>query len=445
MKNRIKSFLFFPKKFYQNKILNPNSLIFTHKKETDKYQKSLSRMKRPDDIMCVPMTDEIDFTPGLKYFTPNKNEFIFLTKANNKVIRNTEIETMCPTDCWTEMVIPFDNSEILRDNYRLLHTNTIRSGKLMELLDYFSARVAYKYVNFNSKQNVYTLVTASVDKFEVLKKVTLNKSLVITAYPTWNSESSIEIRIDLSQRDSSVESIQDDNDIFLGSAYFLYVARDAKDYTKKKRVPKLVSGCDMSETEVEKTKLRLEIGEQNKLERILSSKTNLGLIPPTIEESQYLHDIFNDYKQNPSKYKPMIDTKMEKNLLLQSQSQNIHGKLFGGYIMRMALELGFVTAYIHLGCKNPPELICVDRVNFHRPAEIGSIGLFQAMVCFVYEQLIHVSVECYNYKGRDKLLTTTIDLTYVSECQNQLVIPTLYENGLKLLEGKRKMERLFLY
>ena len=113
--------------------------------------------------------------------------------------------------------------------------------------------------------------------------------------------------------------------------------------------------------------------------------------------------------------------------------------------MRMALELGFVTAYLHSGCVVPPELLCVDRVNFLKPAEIGSIGLFQAMVCFVYEELIHVSVECYNYKGRDKILTTTIDLTYLSKCENPLVVPTLYENGAKFLEGKRKMERLFVY
>jgi acyl-coenzyme A thioesterase 9 len=222
------------------------------------------------------------------------------------------------------------------------------------------------------------------------------------------------------------------------------VSRDANNYKLKKKVPKLIPGEDMTESEVEKLKLRYELGEENKDQRIMASKINLSLNPPSVEESHYLHSIFKDHKENPGKYKPMIETRMEKNLLLQSQSQNIHGKLFGGYIMRIALELGFVTAYMHSGCKHSPELICVDRVNFWKPAEIGSVGLFQAMICFVYENLIHINVECYNYKGNEKLLTTTLDLTYFSENKNQLVIPTLYENGAKFLEGKRKMENLFL-
>ena len=437
------------RKFYQSKILDSNSLMFSHKKEIDRHQKFLSKMNPPNEISSIDYVDEIDFQPGLNYFTDDKSDFQFYSKANPKIIRNTKIESICPSDCWTQLVIPFGKNPNLASKYRLLHTNILRSGKLMELLDYFSARVAYKFVNFSAKSNEYTLVTASVDKFEIIKKFSLDKSLSISAYPTWNSDSTVEIRLDICEISCNVnkENISEMNNAatFWGSAFFLYVARDAKNYKLKKKVPKLIPSGEMPEAEIQKANLRFEIGDQNKKERLLESTRSQSLIPPSLEESLILHEIMKDSKVNPSKYKPMVDTKLEKNILLQSQAQNIHGKVFGGYIMRMALELGFVTAYHHSGCKVLPELLCVDRVNFMKPAEIGSIGLYQAMVCFVYEKLIHISVECYNYKGDEKVLTNTVDLTYLSQNENTYVFPTLYENVDKFLEGKRKMENLFVY
>ena len=36
---------------------------------------------------------------------------------------------------------------------------------------------------------------------------------------------------------------------------------------------------------------------------------------------------------------------MEKNLLLYISEKNRHGKIFGGFIMRQAYELGFLCAF----------------------------------------------------------------------------------------------------
>jgi len=143
---------------------------------------------------------------------------------------------MCPSDCWVQMVIPFDKNEKLRDRYCLLDTNTLRTGLLMELLDYFSAMIAYKYVNCSTRANIYTLVTGSVDKFEIAKKkIHFDKSLVLIGYPNWNSHSSIDVRIDLVQNSyDNINKMSNQDECFLGSSNFLYVARDSKDYSKKK-------------------------------------------------------------------------------------------------------------------------------------------------------------------------------------------------------------------
>jgi hypothetical protein len=82
--NSLKSLHKFTFKSFSLKILNPNSLIFAHKKETDKYQKFLSRMRPPFNIAKKTQEDESDFLPGLKYFTKNKEDFKFFCKSDRR-------------------------------------------------------------------------------------------------------------------------------------------------------------------------------------------------------------------------------------------------------------------------------------------------------------------------------------------------------------------------
>lgn len=41
---------------------------------------------------------------------------------------------------------------------------------------------------------------------------------------------------------------------------------------------------------------------------------------------------------------PMSQTERESTLLMHSQERNVHGKIFGGYLMRRAFEMGWLTA-----------------------------------------------------------------------------------------------------
>jgi len=213
---------------------------------------------------------------------------------------------------------------------------------------------------------------------------------------------------------------------------------------KKKFVPKLECSQEMEGEENKNASLRFELGNEKKIRRLNEASTNLKQKPPNPSESELMHSFYLNYKSEPSKFIPISETKLEKNILLHSQNMNIHGKVFGGFIMRNAIELGYCTALKHCAGENP-EIVCIDNVNFLKPAKIGSIGNYVAKVSFVHDNLINISIECYIIDKNEKILTTIVDITYLAKRDPKLVVPTLYEDSAIFIEGKRKLERLFTY
>lgn len=59
------------------------------------------------------------------------------------------------------------------------------------------------------------------------------------------------------------------------------------------------------------------------------------------------------------------DTCLQNSLMCQPQQRNIHGRIFGGFLMRRALELAFATAYSFAG--SAPCFQEVDHVDFLKP------------------------------------------------------------------------------
>lgn len=66
------------------------------------------------------------------------------------------------------------------------------------------------------------------------------------------------------------------------------------------------------------------------------------------------------------------------------QDKNLSGKIFGGYIMRLAYELGWLTSLEFLGGKFP-KCTHIDDVQFLAPVEIGTVLQLQAIVSYVDE------------------------------------------------------------
>jgi acyl-coenzyme A thioesterase 9 len=57
----------------------------------------------------------------------------------------------------------------------------------------------------------------------------------------------------------------------------------------------------------------------------------------------------------------MDATRLSNTFTSQPQNRNMHGRIFGGFLMRRAYELAFSTA--HLFCGSRPRFVQVDRVR----------------------------------------------------------------------------------
>ena len=62
------------------------------------------------------------------------------------------------------------------------------------------------------------------------------------------------------------------------------------------------------------------------------------------------------------------DTRLANSLICQPQQRNIHGRIFGGFLMHRAFELAFSTAYAFAGVR--PSFLEVDHVDFLKPVSI---------------------------------------------------------------------------
>lgn len=55
-------------------------------------------------------------------------------------------------------------------------------------------------------------------------------------------------------------------------------------------------------------------------------------------------------------------TSLSNTFVCQPQQRNMHGRIFGGFLMRRAFELGFATTYLFAGSR--PSFVRVDEVTF---------------------------------------------------------------------------------
>uniref|UniRef100_A0A2P2PKF8 Uncharacterized protein MANES_01G017700 n=1 Tax=Rhizophora mucronata TaxID=61149 RepID=A0A2P2PKF8_RHIMU len=77
------------------------------------------------------------------------------------------------------------------------------------------------------------------------------------------------------------------------------------------------------------------------------------------------------------------DTCLENSLICQPQQRNIHGRIFGGFLMRKAFELAFSNAYAFAGVA--PRFVEVDHVDFFIPVDVGNFLRFKS--CVLYTEL----------------------------------------------------------
>ncbi|KAF9784706.1 Thioesterase/thiol ester dehydrase-isomerase [Thelephora terrestris] len=353
-------------------------------------------------------------------------------------------------DSYCEVTLPFKSSPEFLEQY----TNAsggIRTGKIMEVLDSTAGSVAYKHLLGPEAETVGTIqeqgfyvVTASVDRLDVLAPIYPPlRDLRLSGHVIHTGRSSMEIVVRLIGLDDG----GNEESLMLGR--FCMVCRDVRGGSYE--VPQLTLATP-------EEKELYEIGKGFRDKRQMESRTALTRVPPTSAEAEALHSFYlkagqyeDGYIATPSHEAErvwMSDTTIEKSQLMFPQSRNAHSKIFGGYLMRLAYELGFANATLF--SRGPVRFLSLDKISFAKPVSIGSILRLRSTIIHStasgkYPAIVHVRVEANVVDVSTGLEETTNDFrfTWVVEDGPPLsrnVVPKTYEESMLWLEGRRSLD-----
>jgi len=421
------------RRFFSN-LKNEGDILLSFRKKLSALEYISSSMKVAPEQKRRLSEEEASKNRVVRAFFSGPNDVILYDHAKKEIPSDKSINS--PRNCWNQITLPLSTNVDLRNRFVRFYTNRVRIGKLLEVLDYAAANVSYLFCHSEPFSRSSTNVTLSMDNMHFFKPIFADKDLAICSYPTYNGKSTVEIRVDIYQ-DTSDKMGTD----LVGSTHFLMAAREIGTH-KAFQVPQLVFEGEDDEPGCA---LRYELGRKLQVKRKNNSNISLFKTPPSAEESVELHSIFmkNNQLKEGIDYIPLEKTTMHKNLIIHLQDRNLHGKAFGGMLMREAYEIGWLTAYSF--CKGKfPEIHHIDDVMFITPVDIGSIIKFEAKVCFTQGNLLHVGVDVIkNNPEGDKIKASELHLALVCpDSDLKPVFPEKYSEGILYLEAKRRMKGL---
>lgn len=361
----------------------------------------------------------------------------------------TELLTKTPAQSRTTIVYKFATDDILREQYRD-PWNEVRIGKLLEDLDALAGTIAVKHCSDeDSTTRPLLLVTASVDKMVLMKPLRVDTHIKIAGAVTYVGRSSIDIQIEVTQVDQdSVDSDMQSEPITL-TANFTFVARDSvtgKSASVNRLSPETEREKQLFAEGEAQDKLRKRKREEQKgvLENGMH-KFHAERLDALLAEGR----VFSDLPALADRDSILMrDTRLENSLICQPQQRNLHGRIFGGFLMHRAFELAFSTAYAFVGQR--PCFLEVDHVDFLKPVDVGDFLRFKS--CVLYTQLENkwqplVNVEVVAHVTRPELRKSEISNTFHFTFT---VGSDALENGLKIRnvvpsteeEARRILERM---
>uniref|UniRef100_A0ACD5XZS6 Uncharacterized protein n=1 Tax=Avena sativa TaxID=4498 RepID=A0ACD5XZS6_AVESA len=361
----------------------------------------------------------------------------------------TELLTKTPAQSRTTIVYKFAADDILREQYRD-PWNQVRIGKMLEDLDALAGTIAVKHCSDeDSTTRPLLLVTASVDKMVLMKPIRLDTDVRIAGAVTYVGRSSIDIQIEVTQVDQDSVGSDRQSDPIALTANFTFVARDSvtgKSAPVNRLSPETERETQLFEEGEAQDKLRKKKREEQKgmhgnvLHKFNAEAERLNAL---LAEGR----VFSDLPALADRDSILMkDTRLETSLICQPQQRNLHGRIFGGFLMHRAFELAFSTAYAFVGQR--PCFLEVDHVDFLKPVDVGDFLRFKSCVLFTqlenkWQPLVNVEVVAHVTRPelRKSEISNTFHFTFsVSSdaLKNGLtirsVVPSTEEEARRILE-----------
>uniref|UniRef100_A0A8C1GND3 Acyl-CoA thioesterase 9, tandem duplicate 1 n=1 Tax=Cyprinus carpio TaxID=7962 RepID=A0A8C1GND3_CYPCA len=352
--------------------------------------------------------------------------------SQNLAKSQDELPAKTMKDSAIEAHLPLGTQPALREKYLNYH-NSVR------LL------ICYSHTwNEELQRSPLSIVTALVDQIGIILYMYLymrqniifpDCDIKFTGHVTWVGKTSIEATMHMSQyQDGAYTDVLD--------ATFVMVARDPEN--------KRAAFVNPLKLEGPEEEAIFHQGEVNKTRRVELSTASLLKVAPTAEERTLVHSLFLNTLDTrtvsfrsrvlPPNSMWMEDAKMKGLEICHPQERNIFNRIFGGFLMRKAYELGWANACAFAGGR--PTLVAVDDIVFRKPVEIGSLLLLSSQVC--YTEGIHIQVrvhtEVLDPLTRQHNTTNVFHFTFRVEKDIPAIVPQSYGESMLYLDGKRHFD-----
>nr|CAD7438248.1 unnamed protein product [Timema bartmani] len=336
-----------------------------------------------------------------------------------------EIPERCMQDSFTSAIIPLSTDQSLQDKY-VTFLGSIRIGRLLEDMDMFAVWVAHQHIS-NPKMKPgdvtpYVIVTVLVDQISFTDLVAKSDADIrLSGHVSWVGRSSIEVVVWLEQNLHGQWQK-------LTRALFLMAARNSTN-TAAAIVNKLVP----------KGEKEIEIfagGEDRKRKRQQEKTTSLLRSVPDATEQRVIHDLFlktvdmDSIAFDRRKLSPnstwMSDAKLSNIIFSHPEDRNLHNKVFGGFLMRQAMELSWMTGYLY-------SLVTSRLTCFHYQVAFTQQNYMQ----------IVVFAEVFDASSGHPTTTNVFHYTYKVPEVVPDIIPNSYNEAMRYLEGRRHFIEVF--
>jgi acyl-coenzyme A thioesterase 9 len=272
-----------------------------------------------------------------------------------------------PSESHVEITYPFTTDQLLLETYRN-PWGKMRFGRMIEDLDALAGNIAFFHVdNANDLEQEHpVIVTASVDRIRLRERPSMDSDQHLSGHVTWTGTSSMEISMQCTDSNGH-EWLQ---------AYVTFVTLDP--VTKKPTaIPPVTPQTDQEHADFQAGAARADAKKKRRHQKKTVQPDMDDLADALLAEAGPLLNM-------PSLADPhsiLTDaTKMQNAMIAQPQVQNLHNRIFGGFLMRRAFELAFSTAYIFGGAR--PLFLEVDDVSFASPVDVGDLLVFNSRVLY---------------------------------------------------------------
>ena len=233
-------------------------------------------------------------------------------------------------------------------------------------------------------------------------------------------------------------------------SYFVMVARNTEtNLAEQVNSLKLENSQDLE---------KFEIGANNNKNRKEAKRFGLLSHAPKKDETVEIHNKFVNTLDSEVSFSSsarklqtnqiwMEEAKLKSVLVAMPQHRNVHGKLFGGHIIRKAFELSFANIKISAAGPIPVKCIAIDDISFIHPVKIGSIFLLSSQVVYSKKckAVIRVYASVTDPLKQETKMTNTFYCIFESQDQSEMpeVVPKTYGESLLYIDGKRIYDRHF--